>query len=116
MLSLDEQLNYVLEQLKTINFLAADATPEQLRGLLKVFKAQASSLYLPQEVYPNKINLFRTNWELNSDPTVGWDQLSRQPIETYTVAGDHVTMMAEPHVQVLAKQLKICLDGVQLSL
>ncbi|MBD2533802.1 amino acid adenylation domain-containing protein [Nostoc flagelliforme FACHB-838] len=115
-LSLDEQLNYVLEQLKTVNFFAADATPEQLRGLLKVFKAQASGLYLPQEVYPNKINLFRTNWELNSDPTVGWDQLSRQPIQTYTVAGEHVTMMAEPHVQVLAKQLKICLDRVQLSL
>ena len=41
---------------------------------------------------------------------MGWDKYSLKPVETYEVPGEHITMLAEPHVQVLAKHLKVCLE------
>ncbi|HEX2242874.1 MAG TPA: hypothetical protein VHK27_06405, partial [Gammaproteobacteria bacterium] len=40
----------------------------------------------------------------------GWDQFSEGPVEVHVVPGDHLTMMTEPHVQVLAERLKACLN------
>jgi thioesterase domain-containing protein len=44
---------------------------------------------------------------------MGWDQVSSEPVETYSVPGDHITMMTEPHVRVLAEKLRACLDKAQ---
>jgi hypothetical protein len=32
----------------------------------------------------------------------------------HDVAGDHITMMTEPHVQVLAERLRTCLSSLAL--
>ncbi|MCC5626174.1 alpha/beta fold hydrolase, partial [Nostoc sp. CHAB 5715] len=59
----EEQLNYIGERLKTINLLPLEAGIKQIRGLMQVFKAnyQASAHYVPQEVYPTRITLFRAS-------------------------------------------------------
>ncbi|MBV9389915.1 MAG: amino acid adenylation domain-containing protein [Chroococcidiopsidaceae cyanobacterium CP_BM_ER_R8_30] len=110
----DEQLNYVLERLKAVNVFPAEAKLEQLRGLLRVFKANDLTEYLPQAVYPNQITVFRAkeNNQFGHDPVMGWEQFSSLPVEAHLVPGDHITMMSEPHVQTLAEQLRACLDGV----
>ena len=57
----DEQLNYFLAQLKTAEILPSQATVEQVKGFLEVYKAniKANYTYIPQEVYRHKITLFR---------------------------------------------------------
>jgi thioesterase domain-containing protein len=118
----EEQLNYLLKKLQVVNILPPGTDQQQLRGLLQVYKfnLQAAIDYLPQDVYPNRIFVFRAiekyveNSEGFSDePVMGWDKFSSQPVESHDVPGNHATMFAEPHVPVLAKQLRACLDQVQ---
>jgi len=122
----DEQLNYLKERLTMVNLLPPEVGARQVRGLVQVFKAnsQAQAHYVPHEVYPTRVTLFRAREVhledselqteiLSEDPTWGWGQLSAEPVEIHVVPGDHVTMMSEPHVQVLAEQLRACLDKAQ---
>ncbi len=123
-LAADDQLNYIGEQLKTIGLLPPEAGLKQVRGLVQVFKAnyQASEHYVPQEVYPTRVAFFRASEadvedtatgepsQIRQEPTWGWNQLAAEPVELHVVPGDHITMFAEPHVQVLAERLKFCLD------
>jgi thioesterase domain-containing protein/acyl carrier protein len=128
-LELDEQLNIVLSSLKQANILPPDAGLHQARRLLNVFKANVAAVtnYVPQ-VYSGRITLFRTgSWirsdglaeatlEVQSDdPSMGWCQFSAQPVEVYTVPGTHETLIFEPHVHVLAEQLRACLDMLRLQ-
>ncbi|MFS0518986.1 amino acid adenylation domain-containing protein [Nostoc sp. UIC 10607] len=119
----DEQLNYFKQQLQMVDFLAPDVGIKQARGLIQVFKTnfQTGSVYMPQTVYPAQITFFRASEEIdavshaNSETLkeelgMGWDKFSAQPLDIYLVPGDHVTMMSEPHVQVLAQQLTICIE------
>ena len=113
----EEQLNYVLERLKMVNVFPAEAKLEQLRGFLRVFKANDLTEYLPQTVYPNQITVFRAKEDnrFGNDPVMGWDTFSSLPVEAHSVPGDHITMISEPHVQTLAEKLRACLDGVQAN-
>ncbi|VEP15783.1 conserved hypothetical protein [Hyella patelloides LEGE 07179] len=122
----EEQLNYFQKQLQTVNLLPSGVSTRLARGLVQVYQANCQAHYEPLgEVYPTRIILFRAS-EVNSDENAdinseileesawGWDKFSDLPVKTYSLPGDHITMMNEPHVQVLAKQLKICFEqGLQ---
>jgi amino acid adenylation domain-containing protein len=115
-LSTEEQLNYVLERLKIVNILPAEAKLKQLRGLLQVFKANDQTQYLPQSIYADPITLFRALDSHDFGANLqGWEKLSTATVETFSVPGDHISMMTEPHVQVLAEKLKACLEGVRVN-
>jgi iturin family lipopeptide synthetase A len=106
----NEQLNYLLERMKVVNFFPPEFGSEQLSGLLQVLKANNQTQYVPQSIYSNRIVLFRANEEFRDELTMGWEQFCSKFIETHDIPGDHITMMTEPYIQVLAKQLKACLD------
>jgi len=118
----NEQMAYVKEWLKTINPLIPFVGEARIRGLLEVLKASVNAQYAPQELYPDQITLFRaTNThvqtefgsiapEIVNDPTLGWSHLSTKPVRLCHVSGDHVTLLAEPHAQFLADQLRACID------
>jgi thioesterase domain-containing protein len=121
----DEQLNYLLERLKRIKFVPATAGVSVIRGLLQVARAngRATMSYVPQ-VYAGRTTLFRTNpvsaaeyrgelAELLRDPAHGWAALSLEPIELHTVPGEHITLLTEPHVRVLAEHLVACLGKLE---
>lgn len=121
-LSSDEQLNYLREKLQAAGL---RLTKAEIRGIFKVYKAntQAHAEYLPQERYPTSITLLRASeigiFDFLPDkvttvkyPTWGWRELSTKPVEIQMIPGNHFTMMSEPHVQVLAKQLKACLERI----
>ncbi len=48
-------------------------------------------------------------------PALGWNEFSTT-IEIHVVPGDHMTIMAQPHVQVLAAQLRTYLEQAQVCL
>ena len=108
------QLNYILERLKIVNIFPPDAQLSQIRGIVQLVKASLQADYVPQVVYPNRITIFRASeQQLSDDPTMGWDKFSSKPIQSYDIPGDHITMLTEPHVQVLAQQLTICIEQSQ---
>ena len=112
-----EQLNYFLARLKTAEILPPQATLEQVNGFLEVYKAntKAHYAYTPQEAYRSQVTVFRAQEEACDNPSMGWDNYSLKSVETYEVPGEHITMLAEPHVQVLAKCLKACLEQAQAN-
>jgi thioesterase domain-containing protein len=44
------------------------------------------------------------------EPALGWEKFSAAPIDVRHVDGDHHSMLAEPHVRVLAATLRACID------
>jgi thioesterase domain-containing protein len=72
---------------------------------------RVSSSYKAQP-YPGRVTLFRAadSWEESGrGPYLGWDHVAVGGVEVHEVPGDHVTLLEEPHVRVLAARLKTCL-------
>ncbi|MBE2201320.1 MAG: hypothetical protein IAE79_22090 [Anaerolinea sp.] len=125
-LDLDQQIEFLLDQLKTNNLLfSPDAGAAQIRRLIQISKAntQAYVRYKPP-LTTNKITLIRAedatpeyygikNLENYLDQTFGWGKYSTESVDVFTAPGEHVTMLAEPHVPVLAQRLSECLGSAQ---
>ena len=130
----DEQLDYVLAELKRSGVVAPDVDPELAfrwaRASLQGFRLRHQSFenYVPH-VYSQQITLLRADLnpmylndegtahivEIYQEPTHGWNQLSSQPVKVVQIAGYHETMMMEPYVQVLAEKLKACIREVEVN-
>ncbi len=120
-LDINEQLNYLLEQVRILESTLPQSESLQIHRLFQVFKAnvQAVQSYKPQR-YPGRIVLFWANdqstpdqkpvEENSSDATQGWGQLSTEPVEVHLVPGNHYTMFDEPHVSTLAERLRVYLE------
>jgi amino acid adenylation domain-containing protein len=121
----EEQFNYFLEKLRRTNLIPPDAGQQLIRRILQVQKASHQALvsYVPQ-VYLGRITLLRASEVLAEDSGgvfsqsfrdrgLGWGELTTEPIKIHDVPGNHITMLANPHVQVLAEQLKRCLNQAQ---
>ncbi|MBE8998845.1 amino acid adenylation domain-containing protein [Nostoc sp. LEGE 12447] len=123
----EDQLKYVLERLKNADILPPDDEITQLNNMVQLLKANAVVNYVPQEIYPTKITLLRAKEnvvkvdesnsevlsEILQDLHWGWSKFSAEPVNVHFVPGNHVTMMNLPNVQVLAEQLKACIEQAQ---
>lgn len=82
--------------------------------LLRVVMAHnRAALRFDPRPYAGKLTLFETvDQQLRTplDTSRGWKRLSTQPVETHLVAGNHLSMLDEPHVRDLAEKLSLCLD------
>jgi len=90
----------------------------QIRPMLRLYQAnsQATLNYVPQ-VYPNSITVLRTSIEssiAHQDPTLGWSKVAGG-VDVHWVPGNHLTMLKKPHVQVLAEQLRMCMEKAKAS-
>lgn len=114
----EAQMQHFLEQLKRAGLLRSEATLGQLRRLVEVLKAnsRAWSLHAPQPGR-TRLTLFKAQeqpaGEAGADETMGWGALSPEPVEIRVVPGDHISMLAEPHVRVLAQHVQECLERAQ---
>jgi thioesterase domain-containing protein len=113
------QVERFLAGVKDTPFGAA-AAAEPLRRLLGVFKANVRAFrsYRPGP-YPGRITLFRPadvveeDSSVAADPTLGWSSLSPLPVEIELVPGDHISALAEPHVETLAARLRARIDRTE---
>jgi len=123
-LPLTEQLNLINQK---ANFIFSDAELQDFLSYYKLFKlhVQAMRNYVPQ-VYPQTITIFRASEEIihdfdnpewsSDDLLLGWGKCSSQPIQTVDIPGDHFSILVEPHIQDLTKQLKRCIDNAMCNL
>ncbi|MCA1567661.1 MAG: amino acid adenylation domain-containing protein [Acidobacteria bacterium] len=107
-----KQLAYVLEQLKHANRLPLDFDDERFRRLLHVYvnNVRAVRSYRPTPLpIPTALlcsEQTATDEIAADDPTLGWRRLTTERLTLNVVAGDHFTMLREPHVSLLAVTLK----------
>ena len=133
----DEQtlFPHFLNRLHAFGLLPHGSGLSQLQALIEVSKAniQAMIQYTPQ-IYHGPIALFRSTTTVDTDtvqsvlpkaymsrmapnlrdPLRGWTQWSTLPIDVHMIPGTHATMLVEPHVRILARQLMTCLQAIQL--
>jgi len=83
------------------------------------FRERLARNYTPSS-YPGKMLLFRakdvSEFEAYyTDPQRGWNSIAAGGLEVYQVPGEHIGILKEPHVRVLAEQLKACLEQAQME-
>ena len=80
---------------------------------------QAMNTYIFQP-YSGKVTLFRTKDEnrtesvgIEYDSKFGWGEIIIGDLDVKYIPGSHLSLLDEPNVRVLAKQMKICLQKAQ---
>jgi amino acid adenylation domain-containing protein len=64
------------------------------------------------QVYPGKATLFWSEFQddyIDLYPDLGWGEWVAEGLEMQYLPGDHITLMKEPHVQVLVEKLRLCI-------
>ncbi|HEV2851938.1 MAG TPA: condensation domain-containing protein, partial [Thermoanaerobaculia bacterium] len=111
----EAQLRFFVERLQRAGITHGGDSLAQLRRLLRVYKTnvRAYRRYVPRP-YAGAITLIRAEgaqFDPALGPDLGWEKLSPHPIDRQTVPGDHITLLAEPHVRTLADRLRARLGG-----
>jgi thioesterase domain-containing protein len=141
-LELERQLSYIVDLAKKADVLPPEIGLVEIDVYLQLQRSRREVVrnYIPQD-YPGRITLFRTTEPSNdglssfyemsdpellasllreqeivlSSPTLGWEQLSAEPIELHLVPGDHHTMLFEPNVALLAERLGELISKAEAS-
>ena len=72
---------------------------------------QAARQYVPKP-YNGRVDLFRAEQHASLSPDLGWRKLALGGVEIHTVPGDHLSIIREPHVRLLAAGLRTVIDSV----
>lgn len=129
---MEKALPYILQRLKTIRNrlgvkshklaydlrdMTARPLPPSLSSADRITRI-AYDLYGPS-IYSGQITLLWTSEDtvfttrFKSDPRLGWRDFTELGLEFHAIPGDHLSVMAEPHVRVLAEKLDSCLLKAQ---
>jgi amino acid adenylation domain-containing protein len=116
-LGINEKLINAIEQAKKQKIIFPTSRTEEFQNVLQVCKSnyRAMQCYVPQP-YKGRVTLFQAQEGLvflRQNLMSAWEELASEGLEIYQVSGNHYTMLKDPHVQVLAKQLQACLERVQ---
>jgi thioesterase domain-containing protein len=64
--------------------------------------------------YPGRVTVFRAlESSSHPDPSYGWGELALGGVEVHDIPGSHTTLLSPPHVPVLAKALRGCLERLE---
>ncbi len=106
---LDDRLNYILEQGKKASILPSELKLEQIRRMFRVYRSNYLAMYRYQpQPYPGKITFLCASEKIDQAsqyPNQDWEKLAGEGLEIYLIPGNHSTIIREPHVSVLAKQM-----------
>jgi thioesterase domain-containing protein len=123
-----KQLQYGQERLRNLYFRlrrafsrrqpsAAGSIEQNLRRVYEA-NSQAERYYKP-EPYQGKITLLwssETTTRSYLDRRLHWSELAGYGLEVHAIPGDHMSMIEEPHVNVLASKLQAVIrDAIEAS-
>jgi thioesterase domain-containing protein len=52
----------------------------------------------------------RDEFEVDGDRDLGWGTIATGSLQIFDIPGDHLGILQEPNVQLLAEKLQLCLD------
>jgi len=108
-LNFEEQVNHLLSQAKAANLLPQHLSYDDMCNLLKVFRSnlEASAHYRPQK-YSGKVVVIAAedcDWEVE-EVFQNWKNIPLSQMETYSIPGNHYTIIRPPKVKHLATILE----------
>ncbi|MCA1993217.1 MAG: amino acid adenylation domain-containing protein [Coleofasciculus sp. S288] len=127
MLNKVKKQRYNPTEILQVNYAKSNSTNEalsddDLRRLEILRENQEAKKYYAIPPYPGKVTLFRSLEHPDNllpyhflDPQLGWSRAAIGGLDIYDIPGDHLGILQEPNVRVLAKKLKACLDRVQVK-
>jgi thioesterase domain-containing protein len=109
----EERMLYILEKAREQDKVPFDISPAEMEATFQVFKANARAMnaYIPR-TYDGRITLFKAGFRPALDATLGWGTLARGGVDVQEVSGSHLTLVKQPHVQILAERLKACIKAI----
>jgi amino acid adenylation domain-containing protein len=121
----EERLACLLSEGKSIGLLTSEMTMEDLGAMLDVFKLNSRLMEQYQGgSYDGIVTLFRVESDPGSnhaktdsapqDPQRGWNRLAAG-VKVVGAPGDHFTMIQEPHVKILARELLACIAAAAIT-
>jgi thioesterase domain-containing protein len=92
----------------------SQSLPKALRNI-RLINDQASREYVLRP-FKGRVSLFRASddADLRQDLLLGWDELA-EGVDLYRVPGNHLSVIKEPHVAILAEELAKCLRSATSS-
>ena len=111
----EDRLEYAVKKAKEVNALPPDLPSHLVLRLFRIFRHATLLSHRLLELYRSTMQIYhgriiqfsaRNNNHGNSKHISGWHHFSSMNILEHIVPGDHVSMLAEPQVQILAQQLK----------
>jgi thioesterase domain-containing protein/acyl carrier protein len=121
----EARIEYALDRIREANIIPP-AGIEHTRRIMKIHLStvRAGRRYRP-EPYAGLLTVFRAPdiepWlvQLNGHPAfgdqelwTGWQSLTPEPLEIFTIPGTHTTFILEPSVRLLARHLTACLGRI----
>ena len=116
-LEYDEQLRFIMEEAKRIEWLFKDVTFAQFKQFVRVLKTHSHAWreYSPQP-YLGAVTLFRAT-EREPDAAepddLGWRELAAERVEIVITPGNHNTILHD-HVAEFASEVSIRLDDLEI--
>ncbi|MBD2254358.1 amino acid adenylation domain-containing protein [Nostoc parmelioides FACHB-3921] len=117
-LTVEEKINYIIDKARKARIFPLGVERQNNRRILDVLVGTLKATYsYVRQPYPGKVTVFRAREKhiMAPDPTLVWVELfsvmAAQEINIIDVPGNHYSFVLEPHVQVLAKNLKDCLEN-----
>ncbi|MBL1074538.1 amino acid adenylation domain-containing protein [Nocardia sp. 2] len=125
----EELFEAVLRQSVARGIVGAEASPQLIRRLYAVFRANyEATVHYSMTPLDRDIVVLRAEDALPDaaheahhrvgsmfdSPTNGWDRWAARELEVIAVPGDHLTMMSRPHVFEVARQLAVVLDRAEI--
>lgn len=121
----EEQITLLADLLRGANLLPPGLQDQWIFNFIKGFRIRLDVAvnYAPKR-YDRCITVFhaterdseletsydRVMFDLH-DPTLGWDKLTDVPVQVLPVTGFHEMIVREPHVRVLAKQMRVAIQN-----
>ncbi|KFA88356.1 amino acid adenylation [Archangium violaceum Cb vi76] len=95
---------------------APDEPDERIERILALFRSASYSGYEPAERFHGPITFLRAlDSKFCETLTEGWEDLSLQPLRLRMVPGNHVSLLTDPHVKVVANEIRIAIAEAQVS-
>jgi thioesterase domain-containing protein len=113
-LSSEARMELLLERARSVGLVPPGVGAAGLRAFVQVFRAHSEAIrqYRPTGSYSGRLALIRPE---SGERMGGWDSVTQRPPELLLMPGDHHSMIAEPHVRVLAEHLRRLLEPEQLE-
>ncbi|HEY8458907.1 MAG TPA: alpha/beta fold hydrolase, partial [Blastocatellia bacterium] len=114
---LDDSLGDILEKAVDLGLLPNYLGAPAIGRLFSAFELNVKAMfeYTPG-ANPGPVSLFvgsQRRGPAASDPARGWVRFVRDGVEIFEAPGDHYSILRDPQVAALARQLKVCLEREQ---
>jgi len=113
----EEQMEYLLDYKRQVGLELPDTDLLLFRHHMRLFDLNSRAVrnYTPRS-YPGDMMVFRCrDAAAHIPPDLAWGQFVTGEIYIYEIPGDHHSLMLHPNVEELAKQLRACLDEMQIK-